>query len=156
MYLLTFSYGRTLTPERQTIVQLLEAEDEQLTNNIRSSPILISSIRQLAKSPPSRAGGAPRRDPNDPSAGSSEDEFEDGLTDQEGEGEIVSLARRILDLTEVGEEGDEFGERAGRNVPVNSHGQAPGQGQTSQVGSMGSEHAALRASVHRALSGGGR
>lgn len=150
------SYDHTLTSEHQTIVQLLEAEDEQLTNNIRSSPILISSIRQLAKSPPpSRAGGAPRRDPNDPSAGSSDDEFEDGLTDQEGEGEIVSLARRILDLTEVGE-GDEFGERGGRNVPVSSHGQASGQGQTSNVGSMGSEHAALRASVHRALSGGGR
>ncbi|WVN88419.1 vacuolar protein 8 [Cryptococcus depauperatus CBS 7841] len=136
-----------------TIVQLLEAEDEQLTNNIRSSPILISSIRQLAQSPPpSRAGGiVNRRDPNEPS--SSEDEFEDGLTDQEGEGEIVSLARRILDLTEVGEEGDMFEDR-GRPVPgnANQHPQPTG----SQAGSLGSEHAALRASVHRALSGGGR
>ncbi|ODN94188.1 vacuolar protein 8 [Cryptococcus wingfieldii CBS 7118] len=140
-----------------TIVQLLEAEDEQLTNNIRSSPILISSIRQLSKSPPpSHSGG--RRDPTDPSGGSSDEEFDDGMTDQEGEGEIVSLARRILDLTEVGEEeGDAF-ESLPRPVVAASQGvqQYSSGGQGSQVGSVGSEHAALRASIHRALSGGGR
>ncbi|EIW70399.1 vacuolar protein 8 [Tremella mesenterica DSM 1558] len=84
----------------QTIVQLLESEDPQLINNIRSSPILISSIRQLAASPPPSRSG--RRDTNDTTQ--SEDDYEDDAMDQDGEGEIASLARRILDLTDEREE----------------------------------------------------
>ncbi len=116
---------------RQTIVQLLEAEDDQLTNNIRSSPILISSIRQLASSPPpSRAAGGRHE-------GGSDDEYEDDGMDGDGEGEIANLARRILDLTEDGQGPESrFSNRE------------------EQPGSQGSDTAALRASVHRALSGG--
>lgn len=116
----------------QTIVQLLEAEDDQLTNNIRSSPILISSIRQLASSPPpSRAAGGRHE--------GSDDEYEDDV-DPDGEGEIAGLARRILDLTEDGQGPESrFTNRSEREE---------------QVGSQGSDTAALRASVHRALSGG--
>ncbi|RXK37061.1 vacuolar protein 8 [Tremella mesenterica] len=83
-----------------TIVQLLESEDPQLINNIRSSPILISSIRQLAASPPPSRSG--RRDTNDTTQ--SDDDYEDDVMDQDGEGEIASLARRILDLTDEREE----------------------------------------------------
>lgn len=123
-----------------TIVQLLEAEDDTLTNNIRSSPILVSSIRQLAASPPPSQAG--RRPPHDTSQGS-DDEFEDdGLMDQDGEGEISSLARRILDLTEEGGRG----EGQGSGLGTTRRDDAP-------VGSQSSDHAALRASVHRALSG---
>lgn len=124
-----------LFADLQTIVQLLEAEDEQLTTHIRTSPILVSSIRQLAASPPpSRAG---QRDTS-----GSDDEFEDdGTLDQDGEGEISALARRILDLTE------EAAARAGGD-----DGQSSTQ-REAPVGSHGSDHAALRASVHRALSG---
>jgi len=118
----------------QTIVQLLEAEDDQLTNSIRSSSILISSIRQLAASPsPSRSGA--RRETN----GGSDEEFEEEGTDQDGEGEISSLARRILDLTEEG----------GARGNDKQAGGDDGAG----VGSQNSDHEALRASVHRALSG---
>jgi len=123
----------------QTIVQLLEAEDDQLTNSIRSSTMLISSIRQLAASPPaSRSDG--RRDANHASGGSDE-EFEDDAMDQDGEGEISSLARRILDLT------DEQGGRGGDDPQFKARGDEP-----AQMGSQNSDHAALRASVHRALS----
>ncbi|ORY32794.1 vacuolar protein 8 [Naematelia encephala] len=124
-----------------TIVQLLEAEDDQLTNNIRSSPILISSIRQLAASPPPSRGGQRRsHDPND--GGHSDDDFEDdGLLDQEGEGEIAALARRILDLTEESRPEAEDASRFGT------------AGSEARVGSQGGEHDELRASVHRALSG---
>lgn len=112
-------------------MQLLEAEDDQLTNNIRSSPILISSIRQLASSPPP-SRGAGRHEGSD-------DEYEDD-NDADGEGEIAGLARRILDLTEDGQGPESrFTNRSEREE---------------QVGSQGSDTAALRASVHRALSGG--
>lgn len=115
-------------------MQLLEAEDEQLTTNIRSSDLLVASIRQLAASPPpSRAG---QRDTS-----GSDDEFEDDGNDQDGEGEISALARRILDLTE------EAAARAGGD------GAQPAGQREAAVGSQGSDHAALRASVHRALSG---
>lgn len=115
-------------------MQLLEAEDDQLTNNIRASPILIGSIRQLASSPPpSRAAGG-RHD------ASSDDEFEDEGMDGDGEGEIAGLARRILDLTEDGQGPESrFTNRSEREE---------------NPGSQGSDTAALRASVHRALSGG--
>ena len=142
-YVLPQPSVKWLTAPHQTIVQLLEAEDDQLTNNIRSSSILISSIRQLAASPPpSRSGARRSHDPNDPSA-SSEDDFEDDGLDQDGEGEIASLARRILDLTE---------EQSGRTGEDSHLGAAKGE-DGAQVGSQNSDHAALRASVHRALSG---
>ena len=110
-------------------------------HHIRSSPILITAIRQLAESPPaSRAG---RRDGH---PGQGEDEYDDdNSVDQEGEGEgeITSLARRILDLTESGRTEGEGG----------SHFTAqPGQQQGGQ-GQQGGEHDALRASVHQALRG---
>jgi vacuolar protein 8 len=112
--------------DRQTIVQLLEAEDDELSANIRQSPILISSIRALASSPPASRSGAP----DSPSRPSDDDyDDEDGGVDGEGEGEIASLARRILDLTDDGQ-------------PT----QGQGQGQD----------AALRASVHQALNTGQR
>lgn len=157
-------------------MQLLESEDEQLVNNIRSSPILMSSIRQLAESPPASRQG--RRDPNDPHAGSDDDFEDDGMLDQDGEGEISSLARRIIDLTDMGgRQGEEshFGSRAagpggagagaGAGVGAASGagagagaGVGPSAGQQGEgeapVGSQSSDHAALRASVHRALSGG--
>lgn len=123
-----------LTP--QTIVQLLESEDEQLANNIRSSPILISSIRQLAESPPGSRSG--RRQNQDGQG--SDDDFDDEGADQDGEGEIASLARRILDLTEDGGRGEE-------SHFTNAGGEG-GEGRT------GGDEAALRASVHRAFSGG--
>jgi vacuolar protein 8 len=67
--------------------------------------------------------------------------------DQDGEGEISSLARRILDLTEEGA-GRADGEEGGSRFSTS------GNGHEEQVGSAGSgEHAALRDSVRRALSG---
>jgi vacuolar protein 8 len=58
--------------------------------------------------------------------------------DADGEGEIAGLARRILDLTEDGQGPESrFTNRSEGNP-----------------GSQGSDTAALRASVHRALSGG--
>ena len=126
----------------QTIVQLLEAEDDQLTANIRSSSILVTSIRKLAASPPPSRAGA-RRETNDTNAGSDEEIDDDGM-DQDGEGEISSLARRILDLT------DEQGGQGGDEAHLEK-----GRGEEAvKVGSHHSDHAALRASVHRALSGG--
>jgi hypothetical protein len=126
--------GKTLVLTFQTIVQLLEAEDDQLTNNIRSSPILISAIRQLASSPP------PSRPAGGRHEGGSDDEYEDDGLDADGEGEIANLARRILDLTEDGQGPESrFTNRSERDE---------------QAGSQGSDTAALRASVHRALSGG--
>jgi vacuolar protein 8 len=118
-------------------VQLLEAEDDQLTNNIRSSPILISSIRQLASSPPPSRSAGGRHE------GGSDDEYEDEGLDADGEGEIAGLARRILDLTENGQDGPEsrFTNRSERDEVAGSQG-------------SGGDTAALRASVHRALSGG--
>ncbi|KAJ9115085.1 Vacuolar protein 8 [Naganishia vaughanmartiniae] len=78
-----------------TIVQLLEAEDETLTNNIRSSPILLSLIKQLAAAGPGSQDGSPRQ-------GSLSDEDDGGSTGESGAGEIAALARRILDLTDGG------------------------------------------------------
>lgn len=97
--------------------------------------MLISSIRKLAASPPPSRAGAHRETG---ASGGSDEDFEDDGMDQDGEGEIASLARRILDLTEEG------GPRGG--------GEAAGD-DAAQVGSQHSDHAALRASVHRALSG---
>ena len=117
------------------MVQLLEAEDDTLTANIRNSPILISAIRELASSaPPSQRGGGAQ---HETSGGGSDEEFEDDGLEADGDGEIASLARRILDLTEDGREGD---------------GLAPGSGNDGDAaGNQGSEHAALRASVRQAL-----
>ncbi|KAL7421643.1 Vacuolar protein 8 [Cryptotrichosporon argae] len=125
-----------------TIVQLLESEDPELTNNIRNSPILISSIRQLAASPPpSRAGRAGLR--SHEHGGSDDDEYDDDALAEDGEGEITGLARRILDFTDG---------NAGHGE--DSHFAAAGQQQAEVVpGSHASDHAALRASVHQALRG---
>lgn len=140
--------------EQQTIVQLLESEDEQLTNNIRSSPILISSIRQLAESPPASRQGR-RSDGHD-----GDEDYDDEGMDADGEGEIVNLARRILDLTEDGRgdgEGSHFQPVPGGQTAQTQGGQqhAPGQAQGQGQGQgQGDDHAALRASVHQALKGG--
>jgi vacuolar protein 8 len=66
------------------------------------------------------------------------------MLDQDGEGEIATLARRILDLTEDGRQGEDsrFASRGGE------------QESAGQVGSQNGDHAALRASVHQALRGG--
>ncbi|GHJ84732.1 hypothetical protein NliqN6_1134 [Naganishia liquefaciens] len=77
-----------------TIVQLLEAEDETLTNNIRSSPILLSLIKQLSAAAPGSQDGSPRH-------GSVSDDDEES-TGESGASEIAALARRILDLTDGG------------------------------------------------------
>jgi vacuolar protein 8 len=82
-------------------VQLLESEDETLTNNIRASPILLTRVKQLAaQSPGSRSQGSSRR-------GSTSDD--EGSAGENGAGEIAGLAKRILSLTEGGSEleGDE-------------------------------------------------
>jgi len=100
-------------------VQLLESEDGTLTNNIRSSPILLTLVKQLAaQSPGTRSQNSSRRGSN------SDDE---GSAGENGAGEIASLAKRILSLTDGGNE-------------------LEGDGSTG-------EHAALRASVHQALNG---
>ncbi|KAJ9115254.1 Vacuolar protein 8 [Naganishia adeliensis] len=78
-----------------TIVQLLEAEDETLTNHIRSSPILLSLIKQLSAAAPASQDGSPRR-------GSISDDDDGGSTGESGASEIAALARRILDLTDGG------------------------------------------------------
>lgn len=115
---------------RQTIVQLLEAKDPQLTSNIHNSSILISSICELAESHPSPP---PPRE----KVGSqqSDDEYdEEGLED--GEGEIYSLAKRILELIES----DDV---ARRRFAAGDE----------SAGEQPEDHAALRASVHQALRG---
>ncbi len=107
----------------QTIVQLLEAEDETLTTNIRSSPMLLAQIRELADK--ASSSGSQDGDSGEHNRrGSISDD--DDASAEGGAGEIASLSRRILDLTEGGQvlEGKE-----------------------------GGEHAALRASVHQALNG---
>lgn len=76
-------------------MQLLEAEDETLTNNIRSSPILLSLIKQLSAAAPASQDGSPRR-------GSISDDDDGGSTGESGASEIAALARRILDLTDGG------------------------------------------------------
>ena len=103
-----------------TIVQLLEAEDDTLTANIRNSPMIISSIRQLASSPP----------PSRPQGGS-DDEYDDEGMDTDGEGEIAGLARRILDLTEdeAGPMGDEEVEGEAATLRASVHRALSGQGQ---------------------------
>jgi vacuolar protein 8 len=121
----------------QTIVQLLEAEDEQLANNIRSSQILMSAIKQLAADSPS---APPRRDAD--AGAQSDSDFEDDGMDNDGEGEISALARRILELSE----GDKSQSGAGGDGPqfnpsVNGE----------PVLAAGGEHDDLRASVQRAF-----
>ena len=86
--------ARRLLTVLQTIVQLLEAEDETLTNNIRSSPILLSLIKQLSAAAPGSQDGSPRH-------GSVSDDDEES-TGESGASEIAALARRILDLTDGG------------------------------------------------------
>ena len=133
-----------------TIVQLLEAEDEQLTNNIRSSQILIHAIRQLATDPTTEAGGASK--PPAPPSGVSDSSFDDDAADNEGEGEISALAKRILELSEGEKDktGTAAGPTSGGNGPQYNPSGA-GSGETTTGG--GGQHDDLRASVQRALSG---
>lgn len=112
-----------------TIVQLLEAEDETLTNNIRSSPILLSQVKQLGvASPGSRSQTS---SPDRRGGGQSDDEVESSAAGEGGAGEIASLARRILSLTDAGSAEGGNGGRGGENPKE--------------------DHAELRASVHHAL-----
>ena len=99
-------------------MQLLEAHDDNLTMNIRSSPILVSAIKNLVAPTPD---GTPRPPP--------EEEYDD---DEDGEGEISSLAKRILELT-----GD-------RDLPLDSRGVVNG----------GVDDATLRQSVQQAFKPG--
>jgi vacuolar protein 8 len=93
----------------QTIVQLLEAEDETLTNNIRSSPILLSLIKQLSAAAPASQDGSPRR-------GSISDDDDGGSTGESGASEIAALARRILDLTDGGSVMEGLADRTGKHT----------------------------------------
>lgn len=110
---------------------MLEAKDPQLTNNIRNSTILVSSIRQLAESAPSPSHGARGGHISD------DDYDEDGMF-EDGEGEIYGLAKRILELID---ESDGAGGRDGHFSGEES------------AGEHTEDHAALRASVHQALRG---
>lgn len=124
---------------------MLEAEDEQLTNNIRSSQILIHAIKQLATDTPSSQSGA-RREPGEvPPSGHSDSSFDDEAIDNEGEGEISALAKRILELSE----GDKD-----KSATTGAAGDAP-QFNPSVNGesTTGGGHDDLRASVQRAFSG---
>jgi hypothetical protein len=71
--------------------------------------------------------------------------------DGDGEGEIVNLARRILDLTEDGRAEGEANSQFNAGPPPPGVGGA--QHQSGQQ-EGGNDHAALRASVHSALKGG--
>lgn len=107
-----------------TIVQLLESGDAQLTNNIRSSDLLNSHIRQLAASGSSS--------PTSTVGSHSQSYSEDG---EGGASEIAALARRIVEITD-GEIADE--------APVSASPEKPG------VEGGGEED--LRKSVREALS----
>jgi vacuolar protein 8 len=104
-----------------TIVQLLESggkpahggqhmhtcstlpADAQLNSNIRNSPILIPTIRQMASSRP----GSPGSSVGDGTLHSGRSRSRHSYQDtEEGQGEIQLLARRILEFTD-GDAGDE-------------------------------------------------
>lgn len=163
----------------QTIVQLLEAEDDELTNHIRSSPILLSLIKQLASadlgSPsasPSRQQQQRQQQQREGAGGSNASDAEDdedagsSAGGEGGAGEIAALAGRILDLTEGGralEDERSGGRGSGMDMPGGPPGQQSRPQQPSQQqqgpGSLSAslqttDHAALRASVHQALNGG--
>jgi len=75
-----------------TMVQFLESGDPQLIAAIRGSQLLIPHIRQLAQSPPTSPTSSIRtssraRSFDDPDSG-------------EGQGEIATLARRILEIVD--------------------------------------------------------
>lgn len=81
--------------------------DDQLYKNIKTSPLLLPLIRQLASA---RNGSSSR--PSSPTGGPS---GSDGASEGEGENgadEIASLSLRILDLTEDEEVNGEEGEGA--------------------------------------------
>lgn len=139
-------------------MQLLEAEDEQLTSNIRASQILIHAIRQLATDPPgTQAEGeaasttGPRRirersEAPAPNSGQSDSSYDEDGMDNDGEGEISALAKRILELVEGKKDKSASGEE----------GAGPAQFNPSANGAeatTGSGHDDLRASVQRAFSG---
>ena len=117
-----------------TIVQLLESGDPHLITNIRSSPLLVSHIRQLATSPdstPSSSVGTPD------SVRSRSDQDSDSDSD-EGQEDIHLLSRRILEFIDV-------------DVGLSTtHSVTPSQGHAfgSVNGSVtGGEHGELRRSV---------
>jgi hypothetical protein len=93
----------------------------------------MGAIRQLAADAPS----APRREPVDPA--SSED---DGM-DNDGEGEIAALAKRILELAE----GDKSQSTPAGDGPQFN----PSVNGEPVLGGRGEEHDDLRASVQKAF-----
>jgi len=128
-----------------TIMQLLESGDPQLMSNIRSSTLLIPSVRDLAVSrsvtPTSSAGGTPH---SHRSQARSYQETETG----EGQGEIQELARKILYVVD----GDEAAAPAS-SAP--SHVQ-PGSSVGRESNGSGMDHEELRRSVRDALGGSSR
>lgn len=119
-----------------------------MTNNIRSSQILIHAIKQLATdAPSSQAGGGGRRDNSEvPASGHSDSSFDDEAMDNEGEGEISALAKRILELSEGGDKSATTGAGSAGDAP---HFNPSVNGETT----TGGGHDDLRASVQRAFSG---
>jgi len=118
-----------------TIVQLLESNDPQLISSIRSSPLLLPNIRNLANS------GASSPSESVDSRHSHNQMYDDETYTGDGQGEIQLLSRRILEFVE----GDEA--MLSSSVP-GSHMQ-PG----SSVGSS-REHEELRRSVREAFAPG--
>jgi len=122
-----------------TIVQLLESGDPQLISNIRSSNMLIPSIRQLAASrtptPPSSVG-TPR------SHHSHTQSYQDTEM-AEGQGEIQLLARRIQEIVEGDLDASVTRSVAGSHIGASSVGSSSGR-----------EHEELRRSVREAFSTG--
>lgn len=96
----------------------------------------MGAIRQLAADAPS----APRREPVDPA--SSDSDFEDDGMDNDGEGEISALAKRILELAE----GDKT-----QSTPAGDGPQFNPSVNGEPVLGRGEEHDDLRASVQKAF-----
>jgi vacuolar protein 8 len=108
--------------------------DAQLNSNIRNSPILIPTIRQMASS----RAGSPGSSVGDGTLHSGRSRSRHSYQDtEEGQGEIQLLARRILEFTD-GEGGDEG------STPV----------RTGSAAALGGEHDELRKSVRDAFTHG--
>ncbi|CAL1696679.1 unnamed protein product [Somion occarium] len=126
-----------------TIVQLLESGDPILNAHIRTSPILIPNIRQLAQtrtsSPVSSVGGTP----HSPHSQHSYQETETG----DGQGEIQMLARRILEITEHDGEGALTPSASASQIQ-------PGSFADTTESASGRDHEELRKSVREAFAGG--
>lgn len=97
----------------------------------------MSAIKQLAADAPS----APRREAVDPAQ--SDSDFEDDGMDNDGEGEIAALAKRILELAE----GDKSQSTTAGDGPQFN----PSVNGEPVLGGRGDEHDDLRASVQKAF-----